>query len=161
MLLVADGFDPYLTVLDVSDPSQPFQISTQMVPDQVEGVDATESYFYVATYGAGLHIYENPYGITTSQHSQNALPDNYILNQNYPNPFNPSTTIQYSIPEGGNVSLKIFNTLGEEVAELVNEYQQANTYMVNFNGENLSSGIYFYQIRAGEYTETKKMVIIK
>jgi len=63
VLLVADGFDPYLTVLDVSNPSQPSQISTQMVPDQIEGVDATESYFYVATYGAGLHIYENPYGI--------------------------------------------------------------------------------------------------
>ncbi len=63
VLLVADHFDPYLTVLDVSNPGQPSQISTQMVPDQVWSVDATENYFYVATYGAGLHIYENPYGI--------------------------------------------------------------------------------------------------
>ncbi|MCW8811500.1 MAG: YCF48-related protein [Ignavibacteriaceae bacterium] len=88
-------------------------------------------------------------------------PTEFSLSQNYPNPFNPITTIQYSIPESGNVSLKVFNTLGEEVAELVNEYQQPGIYKVNFNGENLSSGIYFYQINESDYIETKKMVIIK
>ena len=161
VLLVADGFDPYLTVLDVSDPSQPSQISTQMVPDDVWGVDATENYFYVATYDAGLHIYENPYGITTSQHSQNALPDSYILNQNYPNPFNPTTTIQYSIPQSGNVSLRIFNTLGEEVSSPVNEYQQAGIHKVIFNGKNLSSGIYFYRLNVNNYSSVKKIILLK
>ena len=112
------------------------------------------------TYG-GIIINYSTLVTSVQNDKEYTVPTEFSLSQNYPNPFNPSTTIQYSIPESGNVRLKIFNTLGEEVAELVNEYQQANTYMVNFNGENLSSGIYFYQIRAGEYTETKKMVIIK
>ena len=89
------------------------------------------------------------------------VPNDFSLSQNYPNPFNPSTTIQYSIPESGNVSLKVYNILGEEVANLVNEYKLPGTYKINFNAGISSSGIYFYQIRAGEYTETKKMVIIK
>ena len=88
-------------------------------------------------------------------------PLEYSLRQNYPNPFNPSTTIQYSVPKSGNVSVKIFNALGEEVAKLVDEYQKAGTYKVNFNGENLSSGIYFYQLRAGNFIETNKMVILR
>jgi CubicO group peptidase (beta-lactamase class C family) len=89
------------------------------------------------------------------------IPTNFSFSQNYPNPFNPNTTISWQLPEGSNVTLKIFNTLGEEVAILVDEYKIAGRYEVEFNAAGLPSGIYFYQLRAGQYVETKKMVLIR
>lgn len=88
-------------------------------------------------------------------------PDSYKLAQNYPNPFNPITTIRYSIPESGNVSLKVYDILGNEVASLVNEEKARGVYSVTFDASNLSSGVYFYKIQAGNYFETKKMLLIK
>jgi hypothetical protein len=85
----------------------------------------------------------------------------FSLNQNYPNPFNPTTTIKYSIPEMSKVSLTLFNLLGEEVATLVNEEKVAGYYTVEFNASSLSSGVYFYRLQAGSFTETKKMVLMK
>ena len=87
--------------------------------------------------------------------------NSFKLSQNYPNPFNPSTTIQYSIPGSGNVSLRIYNALGEVVADLVNEYQQPGIYKVNFNAEVLDSGIYFYKLNMNNYSSVKKMILIK
>ncbi len=254
VLLVADGFDPYLTVLDVSNPSQPFQISTQMVPDEVWRVDATENYFFVATYDAGLHIYENPYGIvpveltsftasvsgnsvqltwetatevnnygfvierslidnesednswekinfvqgqgnTSSPYSYSFTDENLLtgtyqyrlkqidydgsfefsdiveveiltpiefsLSPNYPNPFNPSTTIQYSIPKSGNVKLIVYSSLGEEVATLVNNYEEAGKYKINFDASGLSSGIYFYKLQTNNFNQIRKMILLR
>jgi hypothetical protein len=83
------------------------------------------------------------------------------LEQNYPNPFNPSTKISYTVPERSNVTLKIFNLLGSEVAELVNGEMEAGTYKINFNAINLPSGVYFYEIKAGDYISTKKMLLLK
>jgi uncharacterized lipoprotein YddW (UPF0748 family) len=88
-------------------------------------------------------------------------PSNYILMQNYPNPFNPSTSIEYSVPISQYVSLKVYDILGNQVAELVNERKDAGRYEVNFNASNLSSGVYFYKITAGNHIETKKMMLIK
>jgi hypothetical protein len=88
-------------------------------------------------------------------------PNSYNLAQNYPNPFNPTTTIKYSIPESGNVSLKVYDILGNEVASLVNEEKVQGVYSVTFDASRLSSGVYFYKIRAGNYFETKKMLLIK
>ncbi len=85
----------------------------------------------------------------------------FYLYQNYPNPFNPATTIQFSLPQAGNVTLKIFNLLGEEVKSLVNEYQQAGNHSLQFKANNLASGIYFYRLQAGSFVETKKLVLIK
>ncbi|MFH0735697.1 MAG: T9SS type A sorting domain-containing protein [bacterium] len=81
--------------------------------------------------------------------------------QNYPNPFNPSTTIKYSIPHSNIVTLKVYDVLGKEVANLVNEYKNAGSYEVNFDGSKLSSGTYFYQLKAGQFTETKKLLLLK
>jgi hypothetical protein len=89
------------------------------------------------------------------------LVSDFILNQNFPNPFNPSTTILYQIPNRGDVTLRIFNLLGSEVALLVNETQDAGAYKVEFNARNLSSGIYFYQLKAGSFTETRKLSLLK
>lgn len=85
----------------------------------------------------------------------------YKLQQNYPNPFNPSTRIDYTIPENSFVSLRIFNVVGQEVASLVSEVQGRGNHSVNFNAANLSSGIYYYQIKAGTFVTVKKMTLIK
>lgn len=88
-------------------------------------------------------------------------PNEYNLAQNYPNPFNPTTTIQYSIPQRSDVTLKVYDVLGNEVATLVNEEKDRGVYSVNFDASELSSGIYFYRLQASSFVETKKMILIK
>ena len=110
------------------------------------------------------------YGDTTFvvdvEDEQNPIPTEYKLEQNYPNPFNPSTKISWKSPLGGWQTLKVFDVLGREVATLVDEFKKAGSYEIEFKshsdeGQNLSSGIYFYQLKAGNYTNTKKMVILR
>ncbi len=91
----------------------------------------------------------------------NGIPTVYELGQNYPNPFNPSTTINFSIPESGLVTMKIFNILGQEVAELVNDVKPAGNYNVSFDASNLTSGMYIYKIQAGNFSATRKMMLLK
>jgi hypothetical protein len=98
--------------------------------------------------------------ITNVEDEFNPDPE-YRLNQNYPNPFNPTTTISYSIPMTSNVSLKIFNVVGREVASLVNESKSAGSYSINFNASGLSSGVYFYQLTTANFTATKKFILVK
>lgn len=85
----------------------------------------------------------------------------FSLSNNYPNPFNPSTTIKYSIPEQSNVSIKVFDVIGREVSTLLNKKQQQGNYEVEFDGSYLPSGIYFYRLQAGDFVETKKMILLK
>ncbi len=88
-------------------------------------------------------------------------PVDYSLSQNFPNPFNPSTEISYSIPKSNNVELKVYNSIGKEVATLVNGMQEAGNHKVQFNSSNLSSGIYFYRLTSGNFTQIKKMILYK
>jgi hypothetical protein len=92
---------------------------------------------------------------------ENNIPIVFKLTQNYPNPFNPSTTIKYSIPEAAKVKLTLFNLLGEELKTLVNEEKVAGNYSIEFNASSLPSGVYFYQLKAGDFTSVKKMLLIK
>jgi aminopeptidase N len=92
---------------------------------------------------------------------ENHVPDKYSMYQNYPNPFNPVTRISFDIPKKSEVTLKIYNVLGELVYLLLDETKNPGTYSVSFDGTNLPSGVYYYKIAAGNYTETKKMVLIK
>lgn len=89
------------------------------------------------------------------------IPKEYKLEQNFPNPFNPSTTISYSIPKSSFVTLKVYNTLGKEVAVLLNQYKDAGEYNFDFDGSNLTSGVYFYKLTAGDFSSTKKMMLSK
>jgi hypothetical protein len=89
------------------------------------------------------------------------IPSRFMLGQNYPNPFNPATTFKYEVPKACFVTIKVYNILGNEVAALVNEEKARGIYNVKFNGVNLSSGIYFYNMHAGNFTETKKMILMK
>ncbi|MFA4924829.1 MAG: T9SS type A sorting domain-containing protein, partial [Ignavibacteriaceae bacterium] len=91
----------------------------------------------------------------------NTLPTAYLLDQNYPNPFNPETSIRFSIPSESFVTVKVFNTLGEEVTTLVNEQKTAGVYSVSFKANNITSGIYFYTINANNFTSTKKMILLR
>jgi hypothetical protein len=94
-------------------------------------------------------------------HNQNGIPKVFALMQNYPNPFNPTTTIQYALPKASNVEIKVYDLIGREVTTLVNEFRQAGTYSVEFNANNFASGVYFYRIKAGDFTDTKKMLLVK
>jgi hypothetical protein len=85
----------------------------------------------------------------------------FILHQNYPNPFNPITTIRYSLSNASQVSLIIYNTIGQEVATLVNERQSVGNYGVNFDAGHLSSGVYFYKIIAGSFIKSRKMIVMR
>jgi predicted GH43/DUF377 family glycosyl hydrolase len=89
------------------------------------------------------------------------LPSDYVLSQNYPNPFNPTTRFRYSIPTQSKVVIKVYDILGNEIATLLDEEKSVGTYEITWSAENLPSGVYFYQLKAGEYVNTKKMILLK
>ena len=126
------------------------------------GYDFGESYFFLN----GCVIDDIVYGDTTLtdvDDESNSLPTEYKLEQNYPNPFNPNTKISWQSPAGSWQTLEVYDVLGNEVATLIDEYRNAGSYNVEFtiNNLQLSSGIYFYQLKAGDYVETKKMIYLK
>ena len=92
---------------------------------------------------------------------EESLPTVYNLEQNYPNPFNPSTTIKFTLPEATNVRLRIYNTLGERVGEVVNTNLEAGWYSYQWDATNLSTGIYIYELRTDKFISVKKMILIK
>ncbi len=104
------------------------------------------------------YIKNNPTGVEVST---TGVPSKYQLEQNFPNPFNPATTIRYSITKTSNVTLKVFDMLGREVQTLVNTQQAPGQYSVTLNAQNLGSGVYFYRLSAGTFTETKKLMLLK
>ncbi|MCH8299012.1 MAG: T9SS type A sorting domain-containing protein [Candidatus Marinimicrobia bacterium] len=108
---------------------------------------------------SGQLIVANP--ITTGLETDVILADVYSLYDNYPNPFNPSTTIRYDLPERGNIKLSIYNLMGEIVAILIDEMQAAGFHKVEWNAINHPSGIYFYRLQAGDFVQTRKMVLLK
>ncbi|MDD5362146.1 MAG: T9SS type A sorting domain-containing protein [Ignavibacteria bacterium] len=91
----------------------------------------------------------------------NSVPDNYLLKQNYPNPFNPSTTIEFAIPKSGYVKLVVYDLLGKEIKTAVNEFKHAGSYVVDLHANDIASGIYFYKLTVNDFTEVKKMLLIK
>jgi hypothetical protein len=99
--------------------------------------------------------------VTTDIADKAAIPTRYGLEQNYPNPFNPATTIRYALPHRSQVLLAVFNTLGQQVATLVQGQQEAGAYDVKFDGSILASGVYFCRIQAGDYVATKKLLLMK
>ncbi len=99
--------------------------------------------------------------VTGVNEQQRNLPEKFVIDQNYPNPFNPSTTIRYGLPLRSQVTLTVFNTLGQRVATLVQGEQEAGNHEVHFNGAGLASGVYFYELRAGEFVQTRKLVLQK
>jgi enediyne biosynthesis protein E4 len=126
----------------------------------VQWISGTTSVF--TNQSANRHLTISEDGTVNSiVNTTTALPDKFNLYQNYPNPFNPTTIIKFNIPDPGIVSLKIYNELGKEIKTLANEFMNKGTYEISFNGEELASGIYFYKLEAGNFSESKSMMLIK
>lgn len=149
------------------------------IPDAQKRLGKSVAPIYVdSTSEAGVHYYykvsaldyagnESRYSneialiVTGVKDEENKIPETFGLSQNYPNPFNPATVISYQLPINSHVTIKIFDVLGKEIAELVNEAKPAGRYEVKFNASSLSSGVYIYRIHAGEFVQTRKMILTK
>ncbi|MCX6138797.1 MAG: T9SS type A sorting domain-containing protein [Ignavibacteriales bacterium] len=136
-------------------------VTAGLPADIIAGIGVGDSLLYVATISKGLWC--TPISIMTSAPDVNSnnAPNSFVLHQNYPNPFNPSTTIEYSIPQQSQVTVKIFDLLGREVAVLVNGRKESGRYSVQWNAAAMPSGIYFYRIEAAGYSATKKLILLK
>jgi len=158
------GFvDFSISELDGSYLLQNFQSGTYtVVSDQANYQDVstavTIDYLNIST--RALDVTLAPSTTTGINDKPNTI-SGFALNQNYPNPFNPNTIISYSIPQSSHVTLRIYNILGQEVATLVNEDQKEGTYNYNFHAGRLASGVYIYQLTAGNFTATKKLTLLK
>lgn len=129
-------------------------------------LDNSDGKNWAASFGYGTPGKVNDVFTDVNYENVTSLPEKYDLKQNYPNPFNPVTKIQYEIPETKNVednfvTLKVYDILGNEIITIINEYEKPGYYEVQFNASNLASGIYFYQLKAGDFIHTKKMVLLK
>ena len=150
-----------------TDPINPFNNvptdwkSTQGYPVQ-ENLRYTNAALLTADNGLPLgDLTWWPDKVTGVKKVSNSLPTQFTLSQNYPNPFNPTTNIKYSVTKSGMVTLKVYNLLGQEVATLVSQNQKPGNYMVDFNATNLASGVYMYRLQAGNFSLTKKMILLK
>jgi hypothetical protein len=114
-----------------------------------------------AGYGPTNVYYDGECLITGINPVYNEIPSVYSLSQNYPNPFNPTTNIKFSIPKAGLVNLIVYDLTGKVVSTLINEHKSAGTYNIDFNAESLASGVYFYKLTSGDYSNVKKMVLVK
>jgi len=124
--------------------------------DDIEGINAN-----LLAYRLKQLDYNGSFEYSDVVYIDNLSPTEFVLHQNFPNPFNPSTKISWQLQVGSKATLRLFNILGKEVAILVNEYKPAGKYETEFNAANLPSGVYFYQLRVGEFVQTKKMLLLK
>lgn len=128
-------------------------------PSSVYFSDANNGWL-VGSYGTILHTTNG--GLTFVEPRRTSeVPTNFVLGQNYPNPFNPTTTINYQLPTVKHVTLKLFDILGREVAKLVNEVQVAGFKSVKWDASGVASGVYLYRLQAGEFVETKKLLVLR
>ncbi|MCB0747262.1 MAG: T9SS type A sorting domain-containing protein, partial [Ignavibacteriae bacterium] len=163
--LPLNKINPFLNYLSYSiDDFTPFYVDQQEQADFVGIRKAVENDYlsiyskHFSTIGVGFKVVvPNP----TDVNSLETTPNEYGLAQNYPNPFNPSTTISYTLPNSGFTKLSVYNSLGQEVQSLINDNQSAGTHTVNFNASNLPSGMYFYSLTSGNFTQTNKMILMK
>ena len=134
-------------------------------PSVGKAINIARNFSYVYTYRM-FNIWGDPslkpkFDITLAVNDPDNFPTKFGLSQNYPNPFNPTTTIKYQVSVAGNVSIKIYNLLGKEIAELLNENKKPGSYEVVFDAAKFPSGVYFYRIQAEGFVQTKKMVLLK
>jgi hypothetical protein len=160
-------------VAGIKDTSLSLNLMSSMKKQSTYNWNVRATDFRVWTASADSFYFYTSSTIVGIENTKNRIPVEYSLSQNYPNPFsarggsasggNPSTTINYSLPKPGYVSLKVYNILGEEVAVIVNEEKEAGYYCLKFPANNihLSSGIYIYQMKAGDFTSIKKLVLLK
>jgi len=154
-----------LLVYDIKDVFHPIEVAFHKLNMIATNILIVNDLVFLSQGDGGFSVYKNL--ISSNIGKRKNIPYEYSLFQNYPNPFNPETTINYSIPKSEHVTLKVFDVLGREVAMLVDEYKQAGSYKVKFDTRHASTelsmttGVYFYWLKAGSYLETKKMLLLK
>jgi hypothetical protein len=164
-----DSLYVYGSVLSKDSLPNSIFLKTMVVPQSVQGSNITNwelngyqvQIDFDSWYGEFEIFFSSDTIVTALANRDDNAPDRFHLNQNYPNPFNPTTNIKFSIPKSEFVTLKVYNILGEEVATLVSERLNAGSYKYNWSAENLASGVYLYQIQAGDFFDVKKMVLLR
>jgi len=168
--LIIDGIEsPVGPFILLTSLNYPVTVSTFDILDLEIKFDPVEPgefsklmhFFDNDTSFTGLSLLGIGTGVVSVGDDNNAIPKEYALSQNFPNPFNPVTRISYSLPQPGNITIKVFDVLGNEVATLLNEEKSAGRYEVNWDAKNNPSGVYTYKLEADEYIEVKKMVLLK
>ncbi len=137
------------------------EMNSGLLDKNVTSMVINGSYLYVATSSGIWKFSLSEITSVKNERTVHETPSGFILSQNFPNPFNPATTISYSIPQANFVTIKVYDVLGKEVAILVNEVKSIGNYNVKFNASILTSGIYFYRMQAGNFVETKKLIVLK
>jgi hypothetical protein len=137
---------------------------TNTIPGDMDGDLDTD--LFLSNYGEPLFVLYNPSNELNINETMQNIVTEYNINQNYPNPFNPVTTLRYDLPDDALVNITIYDMLGRQVRTLINETQDAGSRSViwdatNNEGKPVSAGVYLYQIQAGEFVQTKKMVLLK
>jgi len=154
-----------ILIYSISEPTQPQLFGFYRTIGRPESAYIFSDYLYVADGEAGLNILQFS-NVTGIKESKQNLAESFLLKQNYPNPFNPTTTITYEIPKASEVNLTIYNTLGQKIRTLINRKQNAGKHEVIWDGKDeigneVASGIYLYQLRAGDFVQTRKMILMR
>jgi hypothetical protein len=162
---LADGSGG-LQIIRITDPANPTLANNYDTPGTAQGIYVKGEYVYVADNNS-LIILETPYFLEVKEGDEgDVLPPAFALLQNYPNPFNPTTKIEFLVSRSGQVRIDIFNILGQKVSTLVDQNLKAGHKLVNWDGKDdsgqeVSSGIYFYRIKTSDFSQTKKMVLLR
>lgn len=161
-----------IRLLDISDPTNPTEVAWY------DSRPSTNTNTFTGCWGVymfpsgkiiasdmntGLYVLKPTITMLNAGNVSNTIPENFRLEQNFPNPFNPSTIIKFSLPKNTNVSLKVFNMSGKEVAQIINDRRDAGNYEVRFDASeySLTSGIYFYELKTNDSKIVKKMAFVK
>jgi len=162
---VGDGSNG-IKILDITDPTNPEEVGNFDTGFYVQNITFDDNYIYIADGQNGVYIieFQDP-GVGISEQPRSVINHSHLA-QNYPNPFNPSTQIKYNLQKSTRVSLKIYNIQGQEIRTLVNEFQSAGRKSVQWNGldssgHEVSSGVYIYKIDCGDFSLSKKMILIR
>jgi hypothetical protein len=147
-------------VLDISDPEHPLLESSYDTPGSGSGAFVDNGYVYLADKNS-LMIFELPPVGVNDQTGNSVVPSTFHLEQNFPNPFNAKTAINYQLPHPSRVRLEVFDLLGRKVVTLVDGRQKAGYWSVSWEASKVSSGIYFYKLTCGDFTEVRRMTVLK
>ena len=150
------------TILKTTDGGEHWTIQSSGTKKTLSSVCFTDQKIGTIVGDSGIIMRTTTGGLTGIEDDlKSGLPKDFKLEQNYPNPFNSSTTIRYLLPSAGNVQIKIYDILGNEIVTLINDYRQAGKYEAAFDGSKLSSGIYFYQMKTNQFSQVKKFILLK
>jgi len=150
-----------LWMIDVSTPSSPQDVEFFHTDEAIQDIVCSGNNIYVADGASGLYVLQSDLITSVRAEKMDMLPSSFILEQNYPNPFNPKTVISYQLPVSSHVELAIFNLFGQGVALLVSEKQPSGKYTYEWNGSNFESGVYYYRLTTEEFSQSKKLLLLK